>query len=203
MTHCEWLSVDTAPHHDTKQSERLHLRTAPCILTRQLFLQILNEAAQIAQTNFKNHISTNFEGRTKLWLKHRLRNIPYVSQLPTARFGSWVRLLYWAGTTPATRAADLLPRYTSLAAPPTAAMSDLENLVNIMHTHIYELPVTDDSLANQSSKYLKWMYFILCEFQAVVDAAPAGQRLPKLFTLLPQKSNQTAFITISTTSLHK
>ncbi|KAL3139822.1 hypothetical protein ABBQ38_004120 [Trebouxia sp. C0009 RCD-2024] len=82
-------------------------------------------------------------------------------------------------------------------------MSDLENLVNIMHAHIYELPVTDDSLANQSSKYLKWMYFILCEFQAVVDAAPAGQRLPKLFTLLPQKSNQTAFITISTTSLHK
>ncbi|KAL3135560.1 hypothetical protein ABBQ38_006039 [Trebouxia sp. C0009 RCD-2024] len=164
---------------------------------------ILNEAAQLAQTNFKNHISTNFEGRTKLWLKRRLRNIPYVSQLPTARFGSWVRLLYWAGTTPATRAADLLPKYTSLAAPPTAAMSDLENLVNIMHAHIYELPVTDDSLANQSSKYLKWMYFILCEFQAVVDAAPAGQRLPKLFTLLPQKSNQTAFITISTTSLHK
>ncbi|KAL3143517.1 hypothetical protein ABBQ38_002321 [Trebouxia sp. C0009 RCD-2024] len=164
---------------------------------------ILNEAAQLAQTNFKNHISANFEGRTKLWLKRRLRNIPYVSQLPTARFGSWVRLLYWAGTTPATRAADLLPKYTSLAAPPTAAMSDLENLVNIMHAHIYELPVTDDSLANQSSKYLKWMYFILCEFQAVVDAAPAGQRLPKLFTLLPQKSNQTAFITISTTSLHK
>lgn len=195
--------MDTVPRPDTQQSERLHARTAPRIVTRQLFLQILNEAAQLAQTNFKNHISTNFEHRTKQWLKHRLRGIPYVRQLPTARFGSWVNLLYWAGTTTATRAADLLPRYTSLAVPPAAALSDMENLVNTMHIHICQLPVTDYSLSKQSSKYLKWMYFILREFQAVVDAAPAGQRLPKLFSLLPQKSNQTAFITISSTSLHK
>ncbi|KAL3146532.1 hypothetical protein ABBQ32_000777 [Trebouxia sp. C0010 RCD-2024] len=79
----------------------------------------------------------------------------------------------------------------------------MENLVNTLHINISQLPVTDDTLSEQSSKYLKWMYFILCEFQAVVNAAPAGQRLPKLFTLLPQKSNQTAFITITTTTLHK
>lgn len=168
-----------------------------------VFLQILNEASLLAQTNFKNHISTNFERRSKQWLKHRLRGIPYIRGLPTARFGSWVNLLYWAGTTSSTRAADLIPRYTSLAVPPAAALSDMENIVNTMHTNIGQLPVTDYSLSTQSSKYLKWMYFILCEFQAVVNAAPAGQPLPKLFTLVPQKSNQTAFITISSTALHK
>ena len=155
-----------------------------------VFLQILNEAALLAQTNFKNHISTNFERRSKQWLKHRLRGIPYIRGLPTARFGSWVNLLYWAGTTSSTRAADLIPRYTSLAVPPAAALADMENIVNTMHSNIGQLPVTDYSLLKQSSK-------------AVVNAAPAGQRLPKLFTLLPQKSNQTAFITISSTSLHK
>lgn len=166
-------------------------------------LQVVTEEALLAETNFRNHISTNFERITKKWLQHRLRGIPYIEQLLPARFGSWVNLLYWAGTTCATRAEDLLPKYTSLSAPPVHVLSDVEDLVDIMHTRIGQLPVTDASLTKKSSKYLKWMFFILREFQAVVDAAPAGQRLPRLFTLLPQKSNQTSFITISTTCLHR
>lgn len=60
-----------------------------------------------------------------------------MTELPTAKFGSWVNLLYRAGTTRATRAADLLPRYYSLTAPPANVLSDVEDLVDIMHTHPY------------------------------------------------------------------
>ena len=73
----------------------------------------------------------------------------------------------------------------------------------MLHSHIRLLPVTDECLANQSLKYLNWFYCILSDFQALLEAAQAGQCLPKLFSWLPQKSNETAFITISTTSLHR
>lgn len=167
-----------------------------------MLLQILNEASQLALTNFKNHVSTNFERRTKAWIMTKLRAIQFIRTLSTSNFNSWVRLVYWAGTTVATTAAQLLPKYTSLDPPPAPVLSAVEGLVTIMHSRIGVLPVTDTSLSDKSGQYLKWLHFILKDFEALHQAAQEGQRLPRLFSLLPQKSNQTAFITISTSSLH-
>ena len=55
---------------------------------------------------------------------------------------SWVRLIYWAGTTVANKAADLLPRYTSLAAPLAHDLSAVEGWVIIMHSRIGD-PASD------------------------------------------------------------
>ena len=173
------------------------------LLTCTMLLQILNEASLLALTNFKNHISTNFERRTKAWIMHKLRAIQFIRTLSTSNFNSWVRLVYWAGTTVDKTAAQLLPKYPSLAPPPAPVLSAVEGLVTIMHSRIGVLPVTDTSLSAKSGQYLKWLHFILKDFEALHQAAQEGQRLPRLFRLLPQKSNQTAFITISTSSLHK
>ncbi|DBA96488.1 TPA: hypothetical protein ACH3X1_015372 [Trebouxia sp. C0004] len=61
------------------------------------------------------------------------------------------------------------------------------------------LPVTDQSLEHQPESYLPWLHMVLSDFEEAQDTPDA----PRLFSMLPQSSNHTQFITISSTSLHK
>ena len=59
--------------------------------------------------------------------------------------------------------------------------------------------MTEWSLEQQPEAYLPWLHLILLEFEEAQDLPYA----PRLFSMLPQSSNHTQFITISSTSLHK
>ena len=112
---------------------------------------------------------------------------------------SWAKFVCRAATECIDNIWELLPRYTSLAQPPAATMDYLEYLVATIQSLIGPLPVTDRSLQQQPESYLPWLHLVLLDFHAVQGAPHA----PKLFTMLPQSSNHTHFITISSTSLHK
>ncbi|DBA97182.1 TPA: hypothetical protein ACH3X1_014943 [Trebouxia sp. C0004] len=94
---------------------------------------------------------------------------------------------------------ELLPRYTSLLPPPQHTMQYLEYLVVTMQQLMGPLPVTDQSLEHQPESYLPWLHMVLSDFEEAQDTPDA----PRLFSMLPQSSNHTQFITISSTSLHK
>ncbi|DBA87742.1 TPA: hypothetical protein ACH3X1_004743 [Trebouxia sp. C0004] len=112
---------------------------------------------------------------------------------------SWAKFVCRAATEGLNNIWDLLPRYTSLAQPPAATMDYLDYLVATFQSLIGSLPVTDRFLQRQPESYLPWLHMVLLDFHDVQDAPHA----PKLFTTLPQSSNHTQFITISSTSLHK
>ena len=112
---------------------------------------------------------------------------------------SWSKLVCRAATEGNNNIWDLLPRYTSLVEPPTATMDYLEFLVGTIQSNIGPLPVSDQSLQQQPESYMPWLHLVLLDFQGAQDEPHA----PKLFTMLPQSSNHTKFITISSTSLHK
>lgn len=162
-------------------------------------LQACNAAAQMAHTNFTNHIATNFVPRTKRYIRLELGQVAYFTQIPAARVTSWVNLLFRAATENS-KIEQLLPMYTSLVQPPDPDVKDfLDYLVVTMQALMGPLPVTDLALKRKPERYLSWMHLVLTAFQAAQDTPYA----PKLFTMMPQTGHQTPFIKISTTSLHK
>ena len=58
-------------------------------------MQVFKESALMAQTNFGNHIATNFRPRTRRWIKHQLEQEPYFAELPAAKLNSRTNLLLW------------------------------------------------------------------------------------------------------------
>lgn len=162
-------------------------------------LQILNAASLMARTNFKNHVATNFFSRTLHWIRLHLQQHIYFVDLECKLVRSWAKFVCRAATEGMDNIWDLLPRYTSLAQPPAATRDYLEYLVATIQSSIGPLPVTDWSLQQQPESYLPWLHMVLLDFHDVQGAPHA----PKLFTMLPQSSNHTQFITISSTSLHK
>ena len=128
-----------------------------------------------------------------------LDSTPTLSNLEYKLVRSWAKFVCRAATEGINNIWDLLPRYTSLAQPPAATMDYLEYLVATIQSLIGPLPVTDWSLQQQPESYLPWLHLVLLDFHDVQGAPHA----PKLFTMLPQSSNHTHFITISSTSPHK
>lgn len=161
-------------------------------------LQILNESAKMAFTNFNSHVATNFFPRTCRWIRLALQQQTYFMNMEGKLVSSWVRLLSQAATEDQD-IWDLLPMYTSLAEPPANISNYLEYLVATMRSLMGPLPVTNHSLKEHPQSYLKWLHLILTDFQAAQDAPHA----PKLFTMLPQTSNNTHFSKITTTGQHK
>jgi len=156
----------------------------------------------LASTNFKNHVAVNFRSRSRRWLSLRLGNIAYFQGLPDARIKSWTKLLYWVGTTTVQTIVGLLPRYTSLQTPPQPVLAQLQSLIYQMRSSIglLGLPVTDVNLSSHPEAYLPWMWQVLSD----VSAPPfAGQPGSRVFTLMPQKSHQSCYITITSDCLHR
>ena len=153
----------------------------------------------MARTNFVNHVATNFFSRTLRWIRLQLGQHPYFHALESKLVRSWAKFVCRAATEDIANIWDLLPRYTSLAQPPTATMDYLEFLVATMQSNIGPLPVTDLLLQRQPESYLPWLQLVLLDF----CDAQGEPHAPKLFTMLPQSSNHLRFITISSTSLHK
>ncbi|DBA92412.1 TPA: hypothetical protein ACH3X1_015331 [Trebouxia sp. C0004] len=112
---------------------------------------------------------------------------------------SWAKFVCRAAGENITDIWELLPRYTSLLPPPQHTMQYLEYLVVTMQQLMGPLPVTDQSLEHQPESYLPWLHMVLSDFEEAQDTPDA----PRLFSMLPQSSNHTQFITISSTSLHK
>lgn len=161
-------------------------------------LQACNAAAQLAQVNFTNSITTNFRHRTKRFIRLELAQIAHFTQMPAARVTSWVNLLYRAASEDS-NVWQLLPIFTSLVQPPDDVLELLEYMVTTWQALMGPLPVTDQTLKRQPESYLSWMHLVLTAFQAAQGTPYA----PKLFTMVPQKSHATSFIKISTSSLHK
>ncbi|DBA98564.1 TPA: hypothetical protein ACH3X1_014367 [Trebouxia sp. C0004] len=111
---------------------------------------------------------------------------------------SWAKFVCRAAGENITDIWELLPRYTSLLPPPQHTMQYLEYLVVTMQQLMGPLPVTDQSLEHQPESYLPWLHMVLSDFEEAQDTPDA----PRLFSMLPQSSNHTQFITISSTSLH-
>ena len=158
--------------------------------------------AQSAEVNFRNHVVTNFRPRIKRWIRLRIGTYAFFGNMPQRKLKSWASLLLWAGTTPNQSVTALLPRYTSLHPPDATTMVLLNALVNNIRQGIgpANLPVTDLSLRRQSEAYLPFLHRVLSD---LIPAAANNQQGTKLFTLLPQCSNQAAFVKITTSGLHR
>lgn len=111
---------------------------------------------------------------------------------------SWVNLVFRAASQ-GVGIWELLPQYSSLAQPPDLAVEYLEFLVQLMQSTWGHQPVTDDVLRKEPWSFLSWLHLVLKDFEAAQDTA----RPPRLFTMMPQSSNNTNFVKISTTGLHK
>ena len=161
-------------------------------------LQACNAAAQQTQVNFTNSIADNFRPRTRRFIRLEIAEIAHFTQMPAARVTSWVNLLYRAAAED-NNVSSLLPIYSSLVQPPDDVLELLEYMVTTWQALMGPLPVTDQTLKRKPSSYLSWMQLVLTAFQAAQGTPYA----PKLFSMMPQKSHQTSFIKISTSSLHK
>ncbi|KAL3142401.1 hypothetical protein ABBQ38_002736 [Trebouxia sp. C0009 RCD-2024] len=169
--------------------------------TRPTWLKhVMKENSAMAQINACNHVSVNFRSRTRTWIKFRLLQNQHFANLAKKRLNSWSSLVLWAGTVTDKTATDLLPRFSSLQMPPVAVMNFVEALVASLKADVGPLPVTDDSLKRQAELYLPWLYQMLTEYEA---AAAAGLEHPRMYTILPQISNNLSFITISSSALHR
>ena len=177
----------------------IHCRNLFNLTRGHMLLQILNAAALMTRTNFSNHVATKFFSRTLRWIRLQLVQHLYFRDLQYRLVRSWAKFVCRAATEGTTNIWDLLPRYTSLAQPPAATMDYLEYLVATMQCLIGPLPVTDLSLQREPESYLPWLHLVLLDFHD----AQGEPHAPKLFSMLPQSSNHTQFITISSTSLHK
>ena len=153
----------------------------------------------MATTNFKNHVVTNFFARTLSWIRLQLGQHVFFANLESRFVSSWAKFVCRAAADNITNIWGLLPRYTSLVQPPQDIMHYLEYLVATMQHLMGPLPVTDWSLEQQPESYLPWLHLVLADFEEAQEAPHA----PRLFSMLPQSSNNTHFITISSTSLHK
>ena len=156
---------------------------------------IMNAASLMTCTNARNHTATNYFNRTLSWTRLQLRQQAFFCQ-----HGIWVCELLGQICVPAaadnmTNIWDLLPRYTSLVQPPLHIMHYLEYLVVTMQQLMGPLPVTDWSLEHS----LSCLRLVLSDFEQAQDMPDA----PRLFSMLPQSSNHTQFITMSSTSLQK
>ncbi|KAL3138307.1 hypothetical protein ABBQ32_006118 [Trebouxia sp. C0010 RCD-2024] len=168
---------------------------------------VISEANKLAVTNFKNHVAVNFFSRTKLWIKLHLSNtqlpqpqaIQYFSGLPRRQLQSWSSLITRCGTNPQHTIAGLLPIYTSLAAPSPAAWTHAQALVTHLQARI-PVPATSDSINANPHLYLPWMWEMLQDIEFWAAAYEPGS---KLFSMVPQCGNQTRFITITSTCLHR
>lgn len=162
-------------------------------------VQILNAASLMAQTNARNHINTNYFSRTLSWIRLQLRQQAFFANMEYKYVRSWAKFVCRAAADNITSIWDLLPRYSSLVQPPPHIRQFLEYLVVTMQQLMGPLPVTDWSLERKPESYIPWLHLILLDFEAAQDMPEA----PRLFSMLPQSSNQTQFITISSTSLQK
>ena len=162
-------------------------------------VQVLNAASLMACTNAKNHIATNHFNRTLSWIRLQLRQQAFFANMESGFVSSWAKFVCRAAANNIPDIWDLLPRYTSLVQPPLHIMRYLEYLVVTMQQLMGPLPVTDWSLEHQPESYLAWLHLVLSDFQEAQDMPDA----PRLFSMLPQSSNHTQFITISSTSLQK
>lgn len=162
-------------------------------------MQILNAASLMACTNARNHITTNYFSRTLSWIRLQLGQQAFFANMESRFVSSWAKFVCRAAADNITNIWDLLPRYTSLVQPPLHIMHYLEYLVVTMQQLMGPLPVTDWSLEHQPESYLSWLHLVLSDFEEAQDTPDA----PRLFSMLPQSSNHTSFITISSTSLHK
>ena len=160
----------------------------------------MKEHSAMAQINTGNHVSVHFRSRTRTWIKNRLRQTPYFANLAKKKLNSWSSLVLWAGTTLDMTATTLLPRFSSLQMLPAAQMNIVEALITFMKANIGPLPVTDVTLKAKAELYLPWLHRMLMEYEA---AAAAGQEHPRMYTILPQISNNLSFISISSSSLHR
>ena len=129
----------------------------------------------------------------------RLGQHIYFGNLDHKLVRSWAKFVCRAATEGINNIWDLLPRYTSLEQPPDTQMEYLEYLVATVQSLIGPVPVTDCSLQQQPESYLPWLHLVLLDF----IAAQGEPHPPKRFSMLPQSSNHTKFVTISSTALHK
>ena len=167
-----------------------------------LLMQIMTNAAAMAEVNFRTHVVTNFRPRIKRWIRLRIGTYAFFGNMHQRKLKSWAGLLLWAGTTLNQSVTTLLPRYTSLSTPDAATMVLLSALVNNIRQEIgpANLPVTDRLLRRRSEAYMPILHRVLTD---LVPAAANNQQGTKLFTLLPQGSNQAAFVKITSSGLHR
>ncbi|DBA94884.1 TPA: hypothetical protein ACH3X1_002416 [Trebouxia sp. C0004] len=127
----------------------------------------------MARTNFANHVATNFFSQTLHWIRLHLKQHIYFAILEYKLVKSWAKFVCRAATEGLNNIWDLLPRYTSLAQPPTATMDYLEHLVATIQSLIGPLPVTDGSLQRQHESYVPWLQMVLLDFHDAQDAPHA------------------------------
>lgn len=161
----------------------------------------------MAVINFKNHVAVNFFSRTKRWIKLQLSHSQppqsqarqYFSGLSRPQLRSWSSLIMRCGTNPQHTIASLLPTYTTLAHPPPVALVHAQALVAHLQARI-PVPATSDSISASPHLYLLWMWEMLQDIEPLAAAHEPGS---KLFSMVPQCGNQTRFITITSTCLHR
>lgn len=146
--------------------------------TRLCAPQVLNEASLLAETNFKNHISTNIFNRTRHWLAYQVLSLhhPFLDALPRRSLWSWVTLLLKASTGSHASVVDLLPRFTSLQEPPQDVLQALQALVHTVRQHMGPLPLQQGQIAKQASSYLPWLYKVLADFNAAQEQLMSAQQ---------------------------
>lgn len=140
-------------------------------------LQVLNEASLLAETNFKNHVSTNIFSRTRHWLAYQVLSLqhPFLDALPRPRLQSWLTLLAKASTGSQADIASLLPRFTSLAQPPHDVLQLLQALVHTVRQQMGPLPLDDKQIGRQPTSYLPWLYKILTDFSTAQEQLLASR----------------------------
>ncbi len=77
-------------------------------------VQILNAASLMAETNFRNHITTNYFSRTLSWIRLQLRQQAFFANMEYKYVRSWAKFVCRAAADNITSIWDLLPRYSSL-----------------------------------------------------------------------------------------
>ena len=149
-----------------------------------MYVQVLNEASQLAATNFSNHITCNLFNRTRRWLAYRMYRWqhPYFTALSSTRLQSWLTLLLRASTNADHQGSilQLLPRFTSLEQPPPAVLRHLQSLVLEVRQNIGPRPVTTSSVARQPQRYLPWLYKILADLRPAQEHLLSQRQLLQL-----------------------
>lgn len=155
---------------------------------------MLNEASLQAETNFKNHISTNITNRTRHWLAYQVLSLhhPFLDGLSSPRLQSWVTLLLKASTGSQANIAELLPRFTSLQQPPQDVLQALQALVLTVRQNIGPLPLQQHQTAKQATLYLPWLYKVLADFSTAQEQLLASQQQlqQQLQAIHPQQQPQ-------------
>ena len=138
---------------------------------------MLNEASLLAETNFKNHVTTNIFNRTRHWLAYQVLSLqhPFLEALPSPRLQSWLTLLLKASTGNQANIASLLPRFTSLMQPPQDVLQALQALVYTVRQQLGPLPLDAKQITRQPTSYLPWLYKVLSDFNTAQEQLLAYQ----------------------------